>query len=110
MGRSHLHDGNVAIVLAALDIEDGRVAIHPEARDVQPRAHQAARVVPQIQDEALGPASLHANSGTIHNSYLMTSRTRFIRCTCPMRNSGKHAGLGRWDGAAGPLIGAKLWH
>jgi hypothetical protein len=55
----HLHDGDVAVVLAALHIEDGSISVHPQPRDIQPRAHKPAWVVPQVQDEALSPIALH---------------------------------------------------
>ena len=58
-GGGHLHDGDVAVVLPALHVEDGGLTVHPQARDVQPRAHQPARVVAQVQDEALRPRALY---------------------------------------------------
>ncbi len=56
---THLHDCHVAVVLAALHVKDGGVAVQPQPRDVEPRAHQASRIVAQVQDETLSAAPLH---------------------------------------------------
>lgn len=58
--KADLHDSDVTIVLTPLHIEDGCLAVHPQASDVQSRAHEATWIVPEIQNKALCSCALLA--------------------------------------------------
>ncbi len=55
--EEYLHDVGGGPV-AALDREHGRLAVEEQARDVDARAHEAARVVAQVQHQRLAAAPL----------------------------------------------------
>ena len=44
----HLRDGHAAVLVAPLHVEHGRLAVQPQARHVQARAQQPARVVAHV--------------------------------------------------------------
>lgn len=90
-----LHDGQVAAVLAPLHVEDGGAAVQPQARDVQPRAHQAPRVVAQVQDEGLGAARLRTARPLISTRHMCHASSRPIQNGRRSSQASPHSGTGR---------------
>ncbi len=84
---ARLRDGHAAILVAALHVEDGRLAVQPEAGHVQARAQQPARVVPHVCPAPRAPRA----------SARRTASHRHARTHRPLAASPRRASLGHHD-------------